>query len=286
MLFLTLFLFGCEEAPDPSEILSNSCQDNDPDACFTLGTQELNAPRPDYAEARRLFSMGCGVHHASSCNALGTLVRDARGGPKDMRRSANLFKVACEKGVAQACVHHAELLAKGTGVEQDEAAAAKLYAQACETDSPIPKACTELGIFLRDAKGVDRDKDKAVALFTAACDAGYAPGCVELANGLTQKWGKDNMIIAAGLLDKACGIDANFGCFELAELHRTKKAPDANIEQAGHYYNSICRIDPSRGCFELAELMSTEEVPSRPGEKEALYKLACESGNSDACYKR
>lgn len=290
MTLIALALFGCSEAPEPAQLLELSCQGTGADAaeaCFKLGMKQLNAPRPDYAEARRLFSMGCGVHHPASCNALGTLVRDARGGPKDMRRAANLFEVACDKEVLQACVHFAELLAGGEGVAQDLERAATLYKRACEAESSIPKACMRYGHMLQEGKGVEKkDPEHANELFTRACDEGFAPGCVAMAEVLSAKWGKENMVTAVELLDKACSIDANFGCYELAQLHRSKKAPEASAEQAGHYFQSVCRMDPSRGCFELAELMETGDVPSRPGEKEALFKQACESGNSIACDKR
>lgn len=290
MLLLSLFLFACKEAPEPAQLLDLSCAGGGSDAaeaCFKLGTKELNAPRPDYSEARRLFSMGCGVHHPASCNALGTLVRDARGGPKDMVRAANLFEVACDKDVLQACVHYAEVLAAGDGIPQDVARAVTLYTKACEAENAIPKACTRLGEMYKSGEGVEKkDLDKANELFEKACTADFAPGCVARANEYIAKPGKDNLPPAVEMLEKACQLDANFGCFELAELHRTEKAPEANPEQAGHYYQSVCRLDPSRGCYELAELMAAELVPSRPGEKEALYKLACESGNSDACTKR
>ncbi|MCA9570421.1 MAG: sel1 repeat family protein [Myxococcales bacterium] len=287
-MFALTILLACQEAPEPAALVEMACHNNgDPEACFKLGTEQLNSARPDYSEARRLLSMACSTHHAQACNALGTLVRDARGGPKDLVRAADLFEVACEKGVPQGCVHFADALRTGQGVERDEEKAQQYYRQTCETDSPIPAACTRLAVGMRDAKGAKReDKEKAHELLEAACKSDYPQACVELADEAKDTWGKDNLARAAQLYETACTIDPHYGCFELATMHVEKKAPDSNVEQAGHYYQQVCRIESSRGCFELAELMSSEQVPSRPGEKEALYKLACESGNSDACTKR
>lgn len=288
MTILSLILLACTEAPEPAALVEMACHNQgEPEACFTLGTEQLNSARPDYSEARKLFSMACRTHHAQACNALGTLVRDARGGPKDLVRAAELFEVSCEKDVALGCVHYADALSVGAGVEKDAEKARELYGLACEGETTIPRACTQLARSLRDSRGASReDREAADALFDKACQADYPAACVEIAGALTKKWGKDNMAVAAELYDKACAIDQNFGCFELAELHVKKKVPDANIEQAGHFYQQVCRIDSSRGCFELAELMDQKKVPSRPGEKEALYKLACEAGNSEACTKR
>lgn len=287
-MFLLPILFACNEAPQPGALVEMACHNNgDSEACFKLGTEQLNSARPNYTDARRLLSTACGTHHALACNALGTLVRDARGGPKDLVRAADLFQVACEKGVAQGCVHYADALYRGDGVKRDLDKARELYSNACEGETSIPKACTRLGVMTRDAKGARReDKEAATALFEKACAVDFPEACVELANDLTKAWGKDNVAKAAELYETACTIDPNFGCFQLAAMHEEEKAPDANIEQAGRFYQAVCRIDSSRGCYELAELMSAEKVPSRPGEKEALYKKACESGNSEACTKR
>jgi len=289
MILISMLLLACNEAPEnPLDLLDISCNSQgEPEACFKLGTRELNAPQPDYSDARRLFSMGCAVHHAPSCNSLGTLVRDARGGPKDMVRARNLFETSCENGLMVGCVHFADALVEDADEEGNLEKAVEMYDKACTSDSPIPKSCTSLGRMYLSGEGVEKkDKDRAEALFTEACDAEFAPACVELATIVQSKWGKDNMVTAVELLDKACTIDAQQGCFELAVLHREKKAPDATMEQAGHYFNRVCSMDQSRGCYELAELMAEELVPSRPGEKEALYKRSCESGNSEACTKR
>ena len=284
-LLLTL---GCNKAPEnPIEMLDVRCNRGEAEACFTLGTRELNAPLPDYAKARKLFSDGCRVHHGASCNALGALVRDARGGPKDMVRAKRLFRVSCENGLPLGCVHYADVLAADTDTEGMQEKAVELYSQECMSDASIAKACNRLGQMLLAGEGVaKKDDEKAIQMFTKACDNDFAPACVEHAQILLGKRGKDNTATAAELLDKACSIDANFGCYELGQLHQDEKAPDANIEQAGHYYQRVCSHDHSKGCYELAELMAEEEIPSRAGEKEALYTRACESGNSEACSKR
>ncbi|MEZ4318521.1 MAG: tetratricopeptide repeat protein [Myxococcota bacterium] len=293
MTLLSILLFACTKAPEnPLEMLDVSCKRGDPEACFKLGTKELNAPQPDYADARKLFSNGCAVHHAPSCNALGTLVRDARGGPKDMVRARDLFQTSCENGLNVGCVHFADVLASNRDVEGNLEKAVELYTKACEDESSIPKACTSLGEMTLVGDGIEKkDEERAEALFDKACKAEYAPACVQQAGVLLEKRGnradtEANLQTATELYDKACTIDANFGCFELAVLHHEKKAPDATMEQAGHYYERVCSMDHSRGCFELAELMAAEEVPSRPGQKEALYTRACESGNSEACALR
>lgn len=289
-MFLLSLLFACQEAPEPAALVEMACEgggEGSADACYKLGTEQLNSARPDYTEARRLLSMACSTHHAQACNALGTLVRDARGGPKDLVRAADLFEVACEKGVQQGCMHFADALRTGMGVEKDETKARGLYEQACSGDVRLPAACTRLALSIRGDRGSSRDdKERALKLLEEACEGSFPKACVELADEAKTKWGKDNQLVAAELYEKACQIDANYGCYELAEMHEDKKAPDATIEQAGHYYEQVCRIDRSRGCYELAELMTAEKVPSRPGEKEALYKLSCEAGNSEACTKR
>ncbi len=296
-MFLSLLFLACSDSPEPELMVEMECYNESQtdaegkkrraDACFKLGTELLNSPRPDYAEARRLLSTACSIHHAQACNALGTLVRDARGGPRDYARAADLFEVACENGVPQACIHYADALRTGLGVEKDEEAALALYEKACSGENSIPAACTRLAVGLKKKRGATReDRERADALLEKACAASYPKACVVLADEAKKKWGKEQLARAAELYETACAIDPHFGCYELAEMHIRRKAPDANDEQAAHYYQQVCRIDTQRGCYELAELMDAGKVPARPGEKEALYKVACESGNSDACAKR
>lgn len=288
MPMFSLFLLACtqQEAPDPKLLMQQNCGKGNPQACFKLGTNALNAATPQYGRARSRFSTGCSVHHAPSCNALGLLVRDARGGPKDMVRAATLFETACEKGSSQGCVNYAELLRAGEGVDTNPEKAAELYRAACEAEVSSAKACAVLAEMVRAGEGVEKDKDQADALLIRACDDKHAPACVMLGNELVSQRGKDNIAMAVEMYDKACGIDAHYGCYELAKLHHDDKAPNASFAQAGEYYSMVCRADTSRGCYELAELMSEGKVESREGEKEALYKLSCESGFSEACAKR
>lgn len=302
MWILTFNLLGCgnQKAPDPQMLMAQRCSEKQmatlskdeerekaAKACWSLGSDQLNAPVPDYAKARKHFGNGCAVQHAESCNALGTLVRDARGGPPDMVRAGRLFETACEKGSAIACVNFADLLREGEGIDQDLEKAVGLYQARCDAQPPLPKACASLSEMLRAGDGVEKkDEETADALLEKACDASFPPACQALGDVFAESRKKEDIEKAAELYDKACGIDANHGCFELARMHIDKKVEDASYEQAGEYFSMICRVDASRGCYELAELMTDEHVPSREGEKEALYKLACESGNSEACEKR
>ena len=293
MPLISLLLLGCgnTEAPDPKALMQASCGAGKPDACFKLGTDHLNAPAPRYAEARKNFNTGCGVHHAPSCNALGTLVRDARGGPKDMVRAFGLFQTSCETDKPelrsrQGCINYADVLRSGEGAEKNLELAGEKYRAECEHESPLPKACTNLSEMLRAGEGAEKDIEAADALLAKACEGSFAPACQALAKVKSESRKKEEVAEAAALFERACGIDANYGCFEMAQLHVDKKIDDASFEQAGEYYSMICRVDTSRGCYELAELMTEKKVASREGEKEALYKLSCESGFSEACDKR
>jgi len=291
-LFLLLSaLLGCNQEQEPGVVLDMNCQNNDMDACYQLGMQALVKARPDIRTARSLFAKGCNVHHARSCNGLAEMVRDAKGGPRDPKRAAELFGIACEGGIQSACVELGMFTYDGVGVPQDQERAVELFTKACDHEAePQPKACSALGVAWSDGKGVEKkDLDVAKQYFLKACDAEYAPACV-LAGLLVaeSRTGKrdENRAEAAGLLQRACELDAHFGCFELAVMHEKGEAPDARDDKAAVYYQKTCNIDPTRGCFEAARLMEQGKVTARDGEIESLYNLACEHGHAEACTKR
>ena len=284
-------LFGCNT--EPALVREQRCLQNDMDACYEIGMKALHLPRPDIGTARREFAKGCQMnHHAPSCNELAKMVRDARGGPRDPGRAAKMFAIACkaEKSIPSACVDLGRAKYDGLGIDVDKEEAVRLFEAACNhPDDPQPIGCAALGDAHSDGAGDEKDLDKAEELFRRSCKDQYAAGCV--LNGHlyeTLKPGKksENLVVALEFYDKACHIDARYGCYQFAVLHESGKPDDASDKKAATYYQKTCRIDPTRGCYEAAMLMESGRVQASKNEIQALYNNACEHGNTDACTRR
>lgn len=313
-----VFVGGCDNSA--AERL-RTCEGGNTEACYNDGMAALSAAKPDFGAARKAFSSACrpsvGTNAASSisqarpaaCNELALLVRDAKGGPKDIPRAIDLFGIACKDGNDRACVDLGALLfplnpsglvySEDKGKAEDAVRAVVLFDAACakvdtaqapaDGPHPLAQACESLGRAYEAGVGVEpprADVEKAATLYTKACDAKYAPGCV--GSGLLLVATKDKKKIASGaeLYERACKLDPHFGCFELAELHANKSWPDASDALAVEYYKKTCNIDPTRGCFEAGAMMEEGRVADREEEVDSLYNLACEHGSSAACERR
>jgi uncharacterized protein len=298
MFLFALSLLGCQNKA--AEALM-TCQGGNMDACYGEGLGHVAAAKPRYDEARVAWSKSCmNIHHAESCNELAELVRDAKGGPRDLHRAAELFEISCKGEVKSACVELGLLLMKDQdGMKAEPNRAVELLAGSCNqvddasipADGPHPlaAACDALGHAYQDGVGVEppkADEEKAAALYERACHAKFAKGCVSGGNLLAKERREAEVARAADLYEQGCKIDAEEGCFELAQLHETKAWKGADDAQAALFFQKTCGVDPTRGCFEAGALMESGRVKAREGEIEYLYNLACEHGNSTACTKR
>jgi TPR repeat protein len=278
-----------------------TCEGGNMEACFREGMAASTDARPRYAEARKAFSSAClTVHNAESCNELARLVRDAKGGPKDVKRAVDLFGIACKADIHTACVDLGLLLYKGELLKKaSPERAVELFTTECarvdaaslppEGEHPLAYGCDALGLAYEEGKGVEPAKPdlvKAAELYTQACDARYAPGCVSAGRLAAAKKTQTEIALAATFYERACKIDARMGCMELATLHATKAWPGASDASASEYYQKTCNIDPTRGCFEAGQLMESGRIAAGEGEIESLYSLACEHGHTEACAKR
>lgn len=297
-------LYGCGGESDPLVLREGRCMQcgrggDDVHAgctdCCEMANEALNLTRPDIDKARALYSQTCEVHYPPGCHQLGLLVRDGRGGPRDMKRAADLFTIACEKGgIQEACTEVGIAAYDGQGMKKDQPRGIALFEAACShAEQPQPKACAALGLAYLSGGGFEKDKkdeEKALEFLIKSCDMKYAGGCVQVGDlYMDEKKGgnkKENIAAAADFYNRACKLDPRNGCFELAELHATEKLEEPSFEKAAIFYQKTCNIDPTRGCYEAAELMFAGKVPAREGEVESLYNIACEHGHTEACSKR
>jgi len=315
-LLLSLPLLGALAAcNDEAAELLLTCEGGNVEACYNDGVSYADTTRPQYNKARKAFSTACmkDLHpklrtenperaasqaqaRAKSCYALGKLVAEAKGGPKDPARAAELFEIACRPDVnnpsagpqvPDACVDLAHALYDGVGIRQDAERAVELLGTGCSASPPDHRACTLLAQAYAEGKGVKKkDAKRAMELLSSSCEAKYADACVEAGDlALASKRSKD-VVLAADFYRQGCEIDARKGCFELAELHAKGRFPEASDQKASEYYQKTCNIDPTRGCFEAAKLMEEGKVEAGEGEIESLYNLACEHGHTEACAKR
>ncbi|MDQ3341778.1 MAG: sel1 repeat family protein [Myxococcota bacterium] len=140
-------------------------------ACYELGrfyyrgTGVAQNPR----EAAHLFTLGCNVGHAWSCQDLGYLYESGSGvDAKDDARAVALYEKACKLS-DPACINLA--IRYGRGPKRDLAKALPLYERACNGGEH--KACVNLGLLLRE----QGDEARAMQFFAKACKGGVTSAC-------------------------------------------------------------------------------------------------------------
>lgn len=313
LVTLLLMVAGCDNGA--AERL-RTCAGGNTKACYEDGMAALRAAKPKFNDARKAFATACrpsvsqsgasssvSKHQPEACNQLAILVRDAKGGPKDVPRAVDLFGIACKDGIEEACLELAKLLYTDDPELADDAVrAVVLYGQACgkvdtanlpkegaDAAPPLAEACVLLGGAYESGIGVEpprKDLEKAEDLYEKGCDARVPQGCVLAGDLRVATKQRAKVEEAAALYERACQLNPRFGCLELAQLHERRAWPGANDERAGEFYKKVCAIDPSRGCFEAGSLMEEGRVASKEGEIDSLYNQACEHGNSVACSRR
>ena len=301
---LLLATLGCTDAVDEL----TTCDGGNLKACYVDGQAALKRARPDYTSARTLFGKACSPTYTGAgkpkdnipeaCADLAMLVRDGKGGPRDLPRAAELFEIACRGEIAGACVDLGLAVydpPRGADVTPEPARAVELFFNGCNqvdpeaAGDPLARACDALGRAYEEGQGVEnnrKDPSKASDLYIKACDAKHAPGCVHAGRLVMARKVPGKVEDAVALFDHGCRLDARHGGFELAQLHEKKAWKEATPEDASNYYQKTCNIDPTRGCYEAAQLMEKGLVDSREGEIESLYNLACEHGSAEACTRR
>lgn len=283
-------LLGCGETPNNAALQELSCSQGNVNDCYKVGLAQLKPPsgRPNISAARATFSNGCTVRHPDSCNMLGDMVRDARGGPADPLRAAELYAIACTEGDHKAaCLSMAKLKYSEPLAKLDQPASVAIFQEACDRDPATAEGCMWLGDAYENGLGVEKkDWDLADTYYKRGCDLNNAESCRRVAVLYATRNKRDDLHVAADFYGRACKINAVYGCLELGLLHRDKKIPDADNVKAGALFQKACNLEPPRGCYEVAMMMDDGRLPAREGEKQALFAVGCEAGHRESCAKR
>ncbi len=218
-----------------------ACSAETPEVCSKLAFEKEKAG--DMAAARELYGKGCDAGHAGSCNDLGVLLLEGRGGSADPAAATAKFNQACDGKDGNAC--------KNLGIAHTDAdppkhdAAAEAFQRAC--DLKHAGGCIELGRSHLEGRGVPRDQDKAVSFFEVACGLGSHQGCG--AQGLYLILGKPpNVEKGLKLVTEACDKDVGEACRNLGVLHRDGHVPPKDPVKAFGLFERACGLKDGGGC--------------------------------------
>jgi len=142
------------------------------DAQAALGQMLLDGdgvPR-DAKKAIGWFGKAAEQGHAMAINMIGRCYDLGWGVDVDKARAAEWFRIAADQGLDWGMYNYATLLALGQGVPEDKPAALVLLLRAASMGNA--KAMNFVGSFYEDGWVVDRDMDSAADYYRRAADGG------------------------------------------------------------------------------------------------------------------
>ena len=119
-------------------------------AALALARSLERDPPRDHGAARRACGLAAEAGLAEAMALLGEMLRDGRGGARDLEGAARWFAAAARRGRPEAMASLAAALQHGEGAPRDRAAAARLYRRAALAGH-VP-AMHELALCLRVAR--------------------------------------------------------------------------------------------------------------------------------------
>lgn len=134
---------------------------------------------PDDALARDHYRRAIDLGYVLSMANLGTLLREGRGGPVDIKGALDLYRRGADGGDGAAMDAMGWMHLNGIGVPADDAEARRWYAMAAATG--YPQGYGNLGYMLEFGRGGPRDLKAARANYDLAIGLGHVPSAVNMA---------------------------------------------------------------------------------------------------------
>ncbi|NUO54257.1 MAG: sel1 repeat family protein [Polyangiaceae bacterium] len=254
-----------------------TCGSEHPEVCFRVGNEKEKAG--ELGEARQLYEKGCDAGDAKSCNDLGVMLVEGRGGPADLAGAAARFAKACDTKEANACKNLG--ITRGKQVPADHEAAFKAFQQACDLANAL--GCYELGRSYLDGRGVPRDQAKGVEFFTKACGMGDEVACGTQGLYLIVTEPKD---VEKGkkLLETACEKKSGEACKNFGVLVRDGVLPPKDPVKAFGLFQRACELDDPGGCNAVGYAMGYGVgAKKEPDKAIPFYEKACNLEDGLGC---
>lgn len=231
-----------------------ACKDGDGAACTRLAHAHEGAPD--------LLQLACDLGDADGCYDLALKLTDDR-------KAAAAYQQACDGGNALACTNLGWRYERGRGVVLDAEVAARLYERGCAggpCGGPNNVGCVNLGRFYRDGIGVKKDQRRSLSLFRLVCGRRPIPGDEEDAGTIARACSLSGtaLLFAEGiprdvpqalkLLERGCGADDTFGCYNLGAIYETGDGVPLDKARAATYYRRACDHGDQEACERMKGL--------------------------------
>jgi hypothetical protein len=192
----------------------------------------------------RTLDVKCQHDSARDCFALGVLLNNGTGLPREPIGAGRSLKRACDLGLESACTSVVELVkTDGDAVLRDPCG---------RGDGP---SCFMLGSLYYGGQGVSRNLEYSAALFQQSCAAGFTRGCGQLGESYLFGEGVPKDVLKAKqILESACDAGYAAGCFNVGIMHRRGIATPINEPLAQARFRQGCDLGDRNACGALGQV--------------------------------
>jgi hypothetical protein len=223
----TGFIGGKHPGSDPA-FWQQACDAKGGQACHVLA---------------RTLDLNCQHNSARDCFALGVLLNNGKGLPREPVGAGRSLKRACDLGLETACSSVVELVkTDGDAVLRDPCS---------RGDGP---SCFMLGSLYYGGQGVSRNLEYSAMLFQQSCAAGFTRGCGQLGESYLFGEGVPKDILKARqILESACDAGYAAGCFNVGLMHRQGIATLKDESLALRRFRQGCDLGNRNACQALGQ---------------------------------
>jgi len=193
-----------------------------------------------------VLALNCADGSSWSCNELGLLRFQRRGGSPDQAKDA--FTQACRRGLTIGCSN------------------ASRVGHADGAPKSVPPNITDFELVLRDGKGQLPDRTP-FELLTRACTLDWMVGCYYLAELYREGSGtSQDRPVAASFFGKACTGGVAGACSDLGLMYKVGDGIGRDRNQALAYLKKACDLGMAPACRWLREEQASASPPPQPAE--------------------
>ena len=243
-----------------------------------FGPEELR----DMEVARDFYRRAAELEFDAAMPVIGSMSRDASGGPRDYEAAVHWFEIAANKGNPYSQNALAQCYENAWGIDQDISKALLWYRSSAELDHA--PAMWNLGRVFDKGIGVEANEASAFDWYGKAAKRGHLDATVALADCYLEGRGIDeDSEIALELFNKAVERGNSDAMRRLAEIYLAGEVVKKDYDIAASFYRKAAAKGDPIAQFSLASMLEKGRGITRSKDEAiAFYQDAARQGHNSS----
>lgn len=243
-----------------------------------FGPEELR----DLEVARDFYRRAAELEFDAAMPVIGSMSRDASGGPRDYEAAVHWFKIAADKGNPYSQNALAQCYENAWGIDQDISKALLWYRSSAELDHA--PAIWNLGRVFDKGIGVEANEANAFDWYGKAAKRGHLEATVALADCYLEGRGiETDFDVALELYNKAVERGNSDAMRRLAEIYLAGEIVKKDYDIAASFYRKAASKGDPIAQFSLASMLEKGRgITRNKDEAIAFYQDAARQGHNSS----